>query len=84
MLGTVGFGSRKRPRFTEDELTLMQAVADQVAITLERQRAEEALAESEERYRSLFQNNHTVMLLIEPETADDRGRQPGGVHVLRL
>ena len=30
----------------------------------------EALQESEERYRSLFQNNHAVMLLIDPETAD--------------
>ena len=36
----------------------------------ERMRAEEALRESEERYRSLFQNNHAVMLLIDPETAD--------------
>ncbi|MGD8509846.1 MAG: PAS domain S-box protein [Syntrophobacterales bacterium] len=36
----------------------------------ERKRAEEALRESEERYRSLFKNNHTVMLLIDPETAD--------------
>ena len=36
----------------------------------ERKRAEEALAESEERYRSLFQNNHAIMLLIDPETAD--------------
>ena len=35
-----------------------------------RKRAEEALRESEERYRSLFTNNHTVMLLIDPETAD--------------
>ncbi|MDH3773816.1 MAG: PAS domain S-box protein, partial [Deltaproteobacteria bacterium] len=35
-----------------------------------RKRAEEALRESEERYRSLFKNNHTVMLLIDPETAD--------------
>jgi len=30
--------------------------------------AEIALRESEERYRSLFQNNHAVMLLIDPET----------------
>lgn len=30
--------------------------------------AEDALRESEERYRSLFQNNHSVMLLIDPAT----------------
>ena len=35
----------------------------------ERKQVTEALQESEERYRSLFQNNHAVMLLIEPETA---------------
>ncbi len=35
-----------------------------------RQQAEEALQESEERYRSLFQNNHSIMLLIDPETGD--------------
>ncbi len=34
----------------------------------ERKLAEEALRESEERHRSLFQNNHAVMLLIDPET----------------
>jgi len=36
----------------------------------QRKRAEEALRESEERYRSLFKNNHSVMLLIDPENAD--------------
>ncbi len=35
----------------------------------ERKEAEEALQDSEERYKSLFQDNHAVMLLIDPETA---------------
>jgi PAS domain S-box-containing protein len=34
----------------------------------ERRAAEEALRESEQRYRSLFKNNHAVMLLIDPNT----------------
>jgi two-component system cell cycle sensor histidine kinase/response regulator CckA len=34
-----------------------------------RKEAEESLKESEERYRSLFEKNHAVMLLINPETA---------------
>ncbi|MBN1487514.1 MAG: response regulator [Anaerolineae bacterium] len=34
----------------------------------ERQRIVDALQESENRYRSLFYNNHSVMLLIEPDT----------------
>jgi PAS domain S-box-containing protein len=36
----------------------------------ERKQAEDELRESEERYRSLFANNHAVMLLIDPETAN--------------
>jgi len=32
-----------------------------------RKLAEQELSESEERYRSLFQNNHAVMLLVDPE-----------------
>lgn len=35
----------------------------------DRKQAEEALRESEERYRSLFANNHAVMYLIDPDNA---------------
>ncbi len=36
----------------------------------DRRRAEAALQESEKRYSSLFENNHAVMLLIDPQTGD--------------
>jgi PAS domain S-box-containing protein len=36
----------------------------------ERKQVEKALRESEQRYSSLFKNNHSVMLLIDPESAD--------------
>jgi PAS domain S-box-containing protein len=36
----------------------------------ERKKAEESLKESEQKYHSLFQNNHAVMLLINPDTGD--------------
>ena len=36
----------------------------------ERKRAEEALKESESRYRSLFQSNQAVMLLVDPATGE--------------
>ena len=37
---------------------------------VERKRVEKALRESEQRYSSLFKNNHSVMLLIDPGSAD--------------
>ena len=36
----------------------------------ERKRVEKALRESEQRYKSLFENNHSVMLLIDPKSAN--------------
>ena len=41
-----------------------------------RKETEEALRESEERYRSLFQNHHTVMLLVDPETGSIMDANP--------
>jgi len=38
--------------------------------TSDRKKTELALRESEERYRSLFENNHTAMLLIDPSTGN--------------
>jgi K+-sensing histidine kinase KdpD len=48
VLGTLSFGLRERPWVTPDELNLMKAVADQVAIALERQRVQAALRQTAE------------------------------------
>jgi PAS domain S-box-containing protein len=48
VLGTLSFGLRDRPRFTQEELSLMKAVADQVAIAIERQRVQAALRQAAE------------------------------------
>jgi PAS domain S-box-containing protein len=44
-----------------------------------RKQVEKDLRESEEQYKSLFKNNHSVMLLIDPETADIVDANPAAV-----
>ncbi|MCU1279683.1 MAG: Chemotaxis protein methyltransferase CheR, partial [bacterium] len=38
LIGTLAFGSRRRPRFNPEELAMLQMIADQIAIALERER----------------------------------------------
>ncbi len=52
---------------TQELIGLNQQLRQEIA---DRKKTEEALSLSEERYRSLFKNNHSVMLLIDPESAD--------------
>jgi PAS domain S-box-containing protein len=59
--------------FDEEETALLADLAMDVSYAMEfseqaehRARAEAALAESEARYRSLFENSHAPMLLIDP------------------
>jgi PAS domain S-box-containing protein len=44
-----------------------------------RKQVERDLRESEEQYRSLFKNNHSVMLLVDPETANIVDANPAAV-----
>jgi PAS domain S-box-containing protein len=48
LLGTLSFGTRTRNHFSGDEIALMQAVADQVAIAIERTNIAQALYKSNE------------------------------------
>ena len=49
----------------QGKVTHIQGVTRNIS---ERKKMEAYLRESEERYRSLFQNNHAVMLVIDPES----------------
>jgi PAS domain S-box-containing protein len=43
VFGTLSFGARNRENFSDDDLSLMRAVADQMAIAMVRMKAEEAV-----------------------------------------
>ncbi len=43
VIGTLSFGSKKKPTFQPEELSLMQAVTAQVSVAMERKKAEESL-----------------------------------------
>ena len=51
VIGTLSFGTRTRTHFSEDDLSLMRTVADQVAVAMVRVRSQQAVQDSEERLR---------------------------------
>jgi diguanylate cyclase (GGDEF)-like protein/PAS domain S-box-containing protein len=53
-------------RFTSQDLDVLVFVAQHVASAAEHQRRAEALRQSEQRYRQMFENNRAVKLLIDP------------------
>ncbi len=55
VIGTLSFGTKTRTTFSEDDLSLMKIISDQVAIAMTRVRDIEMLRKSEERYRSLME-----------------------------
>jgi PAS domain S-box-containing protein len=55
-------------RYGEEERDVLSYVSEQIAMAIERKRAEEAQRESEERYRMLFESNPTPMWVYDLET----------------
>jgi PAS domain S-box-containing protein len=50
-IGTLSFGTKSRKSFSEEDLSVMKAVADQIALAMKRVMDSRAIAESEERLR---------------------------------
>lgn len=62
--GFIGFDHTVRKSvWTDDDVTLLRMLAGVLGNALERQRAEDALRESEERYSNLFQQSKDAILL---------------------
>ncbi len=55
LLGTLAFATKTREPFTEEEIDLTRAVADQVSVSMQSILAQQALRKSEERYRGLVE-----------------------------
>jgi diguanylate cyclase (GGDEF)-like protein/PAS domain S-box-containing protein len=55
-------------RYTARDRDILLFVAQHVASAIEQKRQEDALRESERRYRQMFENNRAVQLLIDPDS----------------
>jgi diguanylate cyclase (GGDEF)-like protein/PAS domain S-box-containing protein len=65
--GVMGIQSYdERTRYTQKEKEILIFVSQHVASAIEQRRKEEALRDSERRYRQMFENNRAVQLLIDP------------------
>ena len=83
VIGTLSFGAANRPAFSEDDLSLMQAVTHHIAVAMERVEAQKRVRESEERYRAIARSipdggvlvvdEHLLCLVAEGELAGRLG-----------
>ncbi len=68
-VGFVGFDAvRKARRFSSSDIDLLKIIAVITANILSRQKTEELLRKSEEKFHSIFQYHSAIKLLIDPDT----------------
>jgi PAS domain S-box-containing protein len=67
VLGTLSFGSTRRYRFAPEDLELMQAVADQLAVALERQRLDHELQMQASRLTAVLDNTLAIVYVVDAE-----------------
>lgn len=84
VIGTLSFGSRRRPSFTHEELGLMKAVATHIAITMERTLINRQLRESEEKYRAMVERKRMESAISRLERLNLIGEMTASIsHEIR-
>ncbi|WP_320170794.1 PAS domain S-box protein [Maridesulfovibrio sp.] len=53
-------------KYTDEDLKLFEACSDQIAIAIERKKYDSAIKESEQQFRALYEENNSVMFIIDP------------------
>ena len=66
--GSIHLADPRADRFTPEIVAFIESVAPLVGEALQRFEVEEALAESEQRFRSMFERHDAAMLLVDPES----------------
>ena len=66
-IGTLSFGTRKRTRFTEDELDLIEIIAGQVSVAMQRKKAEAQLRETSEYLTNLLDYANAPIIVWDPQ-----------------
>ena len=51
--------------YSKDDLRILEFVSEQLASAIERKRSHDALRENEERYRSIVENSHDAILILD-------------------
>jgi PAS domain S-box-containing protein len=67
MLGTLSFGSAGRHQFEPEDLDLMQAIANQLAVALDRAHLNTQLQTQAERLRAVLDNTPAVIYVVDAE-----------------
>ncbi len=84
VVGAITIAAEESDALDEEELVILEELAGDLAYGIEmlRTRAswretEKALRESEQRFRAVFENEHVIMLIVDPETGGIEDGSPG-------
>jgi len=68
VIGTLSFGTRSRETFSEDDLSLMKAIADQVAVAISRIKNVEELREMRDYLESIFNYSNAPFICWDAQS----------------